>query len=152
MTGLQSIEDEAAWGRRLAAEARRLTDILERESKLLEAMDPVALAGLLPDKREAAASYRTLIEQAADRPELLDGLATGERADLKAIAERLAAATEANARMLTAGIEANRRLVGAIAQAVRKQHDPADFYQASGRVGQGTTKGAPPAASFNHVL
>ncbi len=152
MTEFQSAQDEAALGGRLAAEARRLTDILGRESKLLEGMDPIALAALLPDKREATASYRALIEQVARRPELLGELGAGEKADLRAAAADLASATEANARALKAGIDANRRLVGAIAEAVQKKHDPADFYQSSGRVGQATPNGAPPAVSFNHVL
>jgi len=152
MTELHSTPDDAALGPRLAAEARRLVDILERESKLLEGMDPVALAALLPDKREATASYRALIGEVAERPQALAELGAREKADLRTAAERLAQATEANARALKAGIDANRRLVGAIAQAVQKKHDPADFYQSSGRVGQGGPKGTPPAVSFNHVL
>ena len=152
MTEFQATPDKAALGQRLAAEARRLIEILERESKLLEGMDPVALAALLPDKREATANYRALIGEAAERPESLARLGAREKADLRTAAERLAHATEANARALKAGIDANRRLVGAIAQAVQKKHDPADFYQSSGRVGHGAPKGAPPAVSFNHVL
>lgn len=152
MTESPSTGGVSALGSRLAAEARRLTDVLERESKLLEGMDPVALAALLPDKREATASYRALMGEAAERPEALEQLPADEKAGLRKAAERLARAIEANARALKAGIDANRRLVGAIAEAVQKKHDPADFYQASGRVGHGAAHGAPPAVSINHVL
>ena len=98
MTESQSTGGVAALGPRLAAEARRLTDVLERESKILEGMDPIALAALLPDKREATASYRALMGEAAERPEAPEQLPADEKAGLRKAAERLARATEANAR------------------------------------------------------
>lgn len=152
MTDTQSRLDGPMLARRLATEAGRLIDILEQETKLLESMDPVPLNDLLPEKREATLTYRALLGQAAEHPGLLAALDSEEKARLKAAAEALARATEANARILTAGIEANQRLVGAIAQAVRSKHVPADSYQSDGRLGQAMPNGAPPAVSFNHVL
>ena len=152
MTDTEARLDGPMLARRLATEARRLIDILEQETKLLGAMDPVPLSDLLPEKREATLAYRALLGEAAEHPGSLAALDDGEKAQLKAAAEDLARATEANARALTAGIEANQRLVGAIAQAVRTKHRPKDSYQADGRRDQAMPNGAPPAVSFNHVL
>ena len=152
MTDTQSASDGTTLAQRLAAEARRLIDILEQENRLLASMDPIPLNDLLPAKREATLAYRGLLGEAADRPELLAQLGSGDRSELKTAGEALARATEANARMLTAGIEANQRLVGAIAQAVKTKHAPADSYQADGRLDKAIPNGAPPAVSFNEVL
>ncbi len=140
-----------AFDRRLAEAARRLTAILEREGALLAAMRARDLGALLPEKREATQRYRELMGQAAERPALLEGLDETQKADLKATAQRLAAATEANARALTAGIEANQSLVRAIARAVQSEHTPAAFYRANGRLTSASASAHQPAVSFNQV-
>jgi hypothetical protein len=143
---------QAPFERRLAAAAERLMTVLTREAELLKDLRARELDALLPDKREATLAYRSLLGELAETPGLLDGLATPQKAALKATAERLAAATEANARVLTAGMDANQRLVKAIAQAVRQEHGPAESYRANGRLATGYGAGAPPAVSFNQVL
>ena len=141
----------AAFDRRLGEAARHLTTVLEREGELLAAMRARDLGTLLPEKREATQTYRELLGQAAERPALLEGLDEMRKADLKATAQRLATATEANARALTAGIEANQSLVKAIARAVQSEHEPAAFYRANGRLTPSAAAARQPAVSFNQV-
>ncbi len=125
--------------------------MLEREGELLSAMRARDLDALLPEKREATQRYRELMGQAAERPALLADLNEMQKADLKATAQRLAAATEANARALTAGIEANQSLVKAIARAVQTEHAPAAFYRANGCLTPAAASARQPAVSINQV-
>ena len=151
MTSPDSQSPGESFDRRLAEAARRLTNVLEREGELLSAMRARELDSLLPEKREATQRYRELMGQAAEQPALLADLDEARKADLKATARRLSAATEANARALTAGIEANQSLVKAIARAVQSEQSPAAFYHANGRLTPATASARQPAVSFNQV-
>ena len=130
----------------------RLTALMQDEVQLLETMRTGEIESLLPEKKSATKSYHDLLGQLSERPELLRDLDTEDKTAIKAAAESLAAATEANARALRAGIEVNGRLVKAIAQAVRDQQQGGSRYQADGGLSEGGPADALPAVSVNQVL
>lgn len=130
----------------------QLTALMQDEVQLLETMRTGEIESLLPEKKSATKTYRDLLGQLAERPELLRGLGPRDKTAIKAAAESLAAATEANALALRAGIEVNGRLVRAIAHAVRDQQQGGTRYQANGSLTAGRPADALPAVSLNQVL
>ena len=136
----------------LTRTAGRLAALMQDEVRLLETMRTAEIEALLPEKKSATKTYRDLLGRLAERPELLKDLDAGDKTAIKAAAENLAAATEANALALRAGIEVNGRLVKAIAQAVRDQQRGGDRYQANGSLSDGRPADALPAVSVNQVL
>lgn len=137
---------------RLTQAALRLSELMENEVVMLEAMRSREIEAHLPDKRAAAKDYRELIARLADDPSLISDLDPRDKAVIKTAATRLALASEANARALRAGIEANTRLVKAIAQAVRESQALGDRYQANGSLSETGSSEAPLAVSVNQVL
>lgn len=154
MTEIQAEPGDTAapLDQRIVLAAGQLTTILARETTLLAGMNAGALNALLPEKRAATQDYRMLLGRLAEQPERVGDLDAGRKAALRAAAEALAIATEANARALKASIEANQGLVRAIARAARDKHHSGDFYQANGRLSPGATAGKAPAVSYNQVL
>ncbi len=130
----------------------RLTALMQDEVRLLETMRTGEIESLLPDKQAATKTYRDLLGQLADRPELLRDLDSEAKTAIKAAAQDLAAATEANALALRAGIEVNGRLVRAIAHAVRDEQRGGNRYQANGGLSEGGPVDTLPAVSVNQVL
>lgn len=130
----------------------RLTALMRGEVELLETMRTSEIEALLPEKKAATKTYNNLLGQLAERPELLRDLDPQDKTAIKAAAESLAAATEANALALRAGIEVNGRLVKAIAHAVRDQQSGGGRYQANGSLSDGRAADALPAVSLNQVL
>ena len=130
----------------------RLTELMQGEVSLLEAMRADEIAAKLPDKRAAATAYRELFSRLTGQPGNLEALDPSSKAELKSAAERLAAATQANARALRAGIEANADLVRAIARAVQEAELAGGRYLANGSLGETGSTDQPPAVSVNQVL
>ena len=106
----------------LAAAGAALADLLERENRLLAALDLAAAAALLPEKTRCAAAFTAAQAHAGAVP-----------AGMQALAGRLRGLAAENRQLLERGIAAQGRVIAVIARAVRKQPATAPRYGASGR-------------------
>ena len=107
-----------------------LSAVLEEETALLDELDLVGAAGLLPRKRDAVAALQGAvaagaIPAAAEEP--------GRQAALRGSIERMAALAEQNRVALERGVALQTRVVQAIATAVpRARAVEAPVYQPDG--------------------
>lgn len=137
---------------RMTAAAGRLCEVIEAEVGLLQAFKITEVERLQAEKRSLAEDYEKLLQGLGKRPEAVAEMGDGRRNALKAAAERLARATEANAIALRAGIEANGRLMSGIARAVQEQRPRSASYHADGRTVGAESDRTPVSVSLNQVL
>ncbi len=107
----------------------RLSQVLEEETGLLDALDLPAATGLLARKGDAVAALQGALSAGDGVPDF-----TGEEADLlRDSARRMTEAAEANRVAIERGLAVQMRLVQAIAQAVpRARAVEAPVYQPDG--------------------
>ena len=144
--------EPSALADRLTSTAGRLSDVIEAEVGLLNAFRLAEVEALQAEKRDLAQDYGALMRQLEERPEVAAGFDNARKSALRAAAERLARATEANALALRAGLDANARLMTSIASAVREAQDGAGNYRADGRSAEAAANKAPLPVSINEVL
>ncbi len=137
---------------RLAATAGRLSDVIETEVDLLRAYKVTEVERLQAEKQALTRDYETLTRSLEERPEAVAEMDETRRGAVKAAAERLVRATEANAVALRAGIEANGRLMTGIARAVKEQRPRSAQYQADGRAIGADEDLSPVSVSLDEVL
>jgi hypothetical protein len=111
----------------LGAAATVLADVLERENRLLAALDLAGAAAMLADKQRAVAGFTAATERVRKAPP-----PAAQRAGLAAIGRRLARLAGDNRRLLERGMAAQSRLVAVFARAVRTAPTPAGRYGARG--------------------
>lgn len=136
----------------LVAAAGQLSEVIETEVGLLKAFKVAEVERLQGRKKALAETYGQLLGQLSARPEVVAEMETSRRSAVRAAAERLVQATEANAIALRAGIEANGRLMTNIAQAVQAQQPRSESYQADGRGADAAEDKTPVSVSLNEVL
>ncbi len=137
---------------RMTAAAGRLSEVIEAEVGLLRAFKIAEVEHLQAEKKSLAEDYEKLLQGLGKRPEAVTEMGEGRRGALKAAAERLARATEANAIALRAGIEANGRLMSGIARAVQEQRPRSASYHADGRAVGAEADRTPVSVSLDQVL
>ncbi len=137
---------------RMTAAAGRLCEVIEAEVGLLRAFKIAEVERLQAEKRSLAEDYEKLLQGLGKRPEAVAEMGDGRRSALKAAAERLVRATEANAIALRAGIEANGRLMSGIARAVQEQRPRSASYHADGRAVGAESDRTPVSVSLDQVL
>jgi hypothetical protein len=114
----------------LAELADRLSQVLEEETGLLDALDLPAAGSLLSRKRDAVAALQGAMSSGHTAPKL-----DGEQADaLRCSVMRMAQLADANRAAIERGLALQMRLMHAIAQAVpRARATEAPIYQPDGR-------------------
>ena len=137
---------------RMTRAAGRLCDVIEAEVGLLRAFNTAEVERLQAEKKTLAEDYEKLLQGLGKRPEAVAEMGDGPRGALRAAAERLARATEANAIALRAGIEANGRLMSSIARAVQEQRPRSACYHADGRPVEADADRTPVSVSLDQVL
>ncbi len=137
---------------RMTAAAGRLSEVIEAEVGLLRAFKIAEVEQLQAEKKALAEDYEKLLRGLGKRRGAMAEIGDDRRAALRAAAERLARATEANAVALHAGIEAHTRLMSGIARAVQEQRPRSDCYHADGRALEADADKAPVSVSLDQVL
>ena len=128
----EAVREDAASerGAELIELTDRLSQVLEEETGLLDALDLVAATGLLARKGDAVAALQGALAASGDAAPALDG----EEADrLRDGVRRMTEAAEANQAAIERGLAVQMRLVEAIAHAVpRARAVEAPIYQPDG--------------------
>lgn len=137
---------------RMTRAAGRLSDVIEAEVGLLRAFKIAEVERLQTEKKALAEDYEKLLRGLGACPEAVAEMGDDRRGALRAAAERLARAAEANAVALRAGIEANTRLMSGIARAVQEQRPRSACYHADGRPVEADTDRSPVSVSLDQVL
>jgi hypothetical protein len=105
-----------------------LSDLMEREAKLVKARDVKGLQVLVAEKNKLTLEYRTSLKNIAQDPALVKKAPPEMRNLLKLEGQRLAEATVGNERLLKAAVLGTRRLVEAIYTAIRREALPDQGY------------------------
>lgn len=106
----------------------RLTELLEQETGLLQAMRVREIGALQPEKVRLTRLYQKAIAalQRDDAP--AQPLSEPLKAQLQAAGQRLSAATVENERALRVSHTASERLIGAIVAAIKEQQPSTSGY------------------------
>lgn len=137
---------------RMTAAAGRLCEVIETEVDLLRSFKIAEVERLQAEKKNLAENYEKLLQSLGKHPTAVAEMGDGRRAALRAAAERLARATEANAVALRAGIEAHTRLMSGIARAVQEQRPRSACYHADGRTLEAEADKTPVSVTLDQVL
>ncbi len=137
---------------RMTAAAGRLCEVIEIEVDLLRSFKVAEVEGLQAEKKDLAETYEKLLRTLGKHPAAVAEMGDDRRAALRAAAERLARATEANAVALRAGIEAHTRLMSGIARAVQEQRPRSGCYHADGRTLEAEADKTPVSVTLDQVL
>ncbi len=137
---------------RMTAAAGRLCEVIETEIDLLRNFKVAEVDSLQAEKKDLAEGYERLLQSLGRQPAAVAEMGDGRRAALRAAAERLARATEANAVALRAGIEAHTRLMSGIARAVQEQRPRSGCYHADGRTLEAEADRTPVSVTLDQVL
>jgi hypothetical protein len=112
----------------LAAAMARLTQVLDRETELLERPNDPELARLQDEKDRLTHLYARAAGELRGRAGALEGIALPLRREMHEAAARLGAAVERNQRKLRAMTEAADRVVAAMVRAIKEQRGVVQNY------------------------
>lgn len=152
-TAAVTTPDLSATADGLVTIASRLIALMEKETALLHAMKPRAIAELQEEKQRLVRAYEDRSRAIASHHEALKTLDQAARDELNRTILRFEAAVRDNATALRAAHDANERVLLAIVEVIERQRSRTGTYGADGsRAGNGTgNRGAVTLSVDGHI-
>lgn len=121
----------------LIAVTTRLTDLLNEEVRLLDAMNITEAGALQPEKDALASVLEAQKKYIESQPEVMEGISEAEHDELAHVVDAFQEALQRNVRLVAVAKAVNQRVVQAIMDTVAEQNSTGAYTKA------GITAGAP---------
>lgn len=129
-----------------------LANLIEAENGALNEHKLDTVKALSANKWTLTRNYRNQMQGIADAPMILQALDPEERAEMRALGERLDRECKRNELLLEANIDATNRVMQAMVEGVKKAAERGTVYGRSGALHGISPDGRPLAVSFNREL
>lgn len=129
-----------------------LANLIEAENAALGVHNLDAVKALSANKWTLTRNYRNQMQAVADAPMMLQTLDPEERAEMRALGERLDRECKRNELLLEANIDAANRVMSAMVDGVKQAAERGAVYGRSGALKGISADGRPLAVSFNREL
>lgn len=121
----------------MIAVTTRLTELLDEEVQLLDAMNITAAGALQPEKEALASVLEAQKKYIESQPEVMDALSDEDRDELAYVVDAFQESLQRNVRLMAVAKAVNQRVVQAIMDTVAEQNSTGAYTKA------GITAGAP---------